>query len=63
MKGRGGEFEAKFCGDNPGQNISDELQFLCEIARKGKTSISIFQQFFASIAKILILGARLRTRL
>ena len=35
----------------------------CEIAPYGKSSISIFQEFFASIDRILILGARLSTRL
>ena len=34
----------------------------CEIATYGKSSISIFHEFFASIDKILILGARLSTR-
>ena len=37
--------------------------FLCEIAPYGKSSISIFQEFFARIDKILILGAGLDTRL
>ena len=32
---------------------------LCEIASYGKSSISTFQEFFASIDKILIVGARL----
>ena len=31
----------------------------CEIAPYGKSSISIFEEFFASIDKILIMGARL----
>ena len=48
---------------NPGQNISKKLSFFCEIAPYGKGSISIFQEFFASIDKILILGARLSTRI
>ena len=48
---------------NPSQNISDKLQFFCKIALYGKSSISIFQEFFASIDKILILGARLSTKL
>ena len=47
---------------NPGQNISDKLYFFCEIAPYGKSSISIFQEFFTSIEKILILGARLSAR-
>ena len=37
--------------------------FLCEIAPYGKSSISIFQEFFARIDKVLILGAGLDTRL
>ena len=45
------------------QNISYKLQFFCEIAPYGKSSISIFQEFFASIDKILILRAGLSTRL
>ena len=48
---------------NPGQNISDKLYFFCEIAPYGKSPISVFQEFFASIDKILILGAGLSTRL
>ena len=37
--------------------------FLCEIAPYGKSSISIFQEFFARIDKVLILAAGLDTRL
>ena len=48
---------------SPCQNISGKLQFFCEIVPYEKRSISIFQEFFASIGKILILGARLSTRL
>ena len=48
---------------NPGQNISGKLQFFCEIAPYGKSSISICQEFLASTDKILILGARLSTGL
>ena len=48
---------------NPGQNISDKLYFFCEIAPYGKSSIFVFQEFFASIDKILILGAELSARL
>ena len=36
---------------------------LVEIARYGKSLISIFEQFFACIDKIVILGRRLGTRL
>ena len=42
--------------------IFHKLYFFCEIATYGKSSISIFHEFFASIDKILILGARLSTR-
>ena len=64
MKGCGGELEKKntVCGNNPGQNISDKLQFFSEIAPYEKSSFSIFQKFFTSIDKILILGARLKAR-
>ena len=44
---------------NHGQNIRDKLLFLCEIPHYGKT----FQQFFASIDKIFILGGRLGSKL
>ena len=37
---------------NPGQNISDKLQFFCEIAPYGKSSIYFFQEFSGSIDKI-----------
>ena len=36
---------------------------LCELAQYGKSLISIFQEFFASINKIFILAGRLGTRL
>ena len=39
------------------------LVFPCEIAHYGKNLISVFQEFFASINKILILAGRLSTRL
>ena len=52
-----------FAEKNPGKNISDKLYFLCEIAPYGKSSISIFQECFASVEKFLILGARLGARL
>ena len=44
---------------NHGQNIWDKLLFLCEIVHYEKSLNSIFQDFFASIDKILILGGRL----
>ena len=48
---------------NHGQNIRDKLQFLCEIGHYGKSSISIFQEFFASMKKVFILVGRLSTSL
>ena len=48
---------------NHSQNIRDKLHFSCETAHYGKSSISIFQQLFASIDKIFVLGGRLGTRL
>ena len=48
---------------NPGQNISDKLYLLCELAPYGKISISIFQEYLACIDKIFILGGTLSTRL
>ena len=36
---------------------------LCEIAHYGKSLISVFQRFFATINKIFILAGRLSTRL
>ena len=46
-----------------GQNIWEKLQFSCEIANYGKSSISIFKNSLASIDKIFLLGGRLGTRL
>ena len=48
---------------NQGQTTWKKLQFLCEIAHYGKVVISIFQQFFASINKMFVLGGGLWTRL
>ena len=48
---------------NRGQNICDKLQFSCEIVHDRKSFISIFQEVFANIDKILILGGGLATRL
>ena len=45
----------------PLQNISDKLYFFFEVAPYVKSSISIFEELFASMDKILILGARLST--
>ena len=63
MKGFGAsQKQNTVCGDNLGQNIVDKLQFLCEIAPYGKSSVSIFQEIFAGIDdKILISGVRLST--
>ena len=43
--------------------IFDKLWFSCEIVHYGKSLNSIFQEFFASIDKIWILGGRISTRL
>ena len=45
------------------KNILDKLYFSCQIAQYGKTLISIFQQFSASIKNILSLKGRLGARL
>ena len=46
---------------NPGQNTSGKLYFFSEIAPHGKGSVSTFQEFFAIIGRILILGEGLST--
>ena len=43
--------------------ISDKLWCLCGIAPCGKSSISLIQEFFAGVNKILILGAARGPRL
>ena len=48
---------------NPAQNFLGKVLFLCEIAPYGKSSISIFQEFFASIDKNFILEGMLSTTL
>ena len=48
---------------NHGKNMWNNELFTCEIIQYGKSSISAFQQFFASIDKVLILWGRLSTRL
>ena len=45
------------------KNILDKLYFSCQIVQYGKTLISIFQQFSASIKNTLSLKGRLGTRL
>ena len=45
------------------QNIWGKLYFFCEVAHYGKSSISIFQDFFASTNKIFISGGGLSTKL
>ena len=50
-------------GYSHGQNILDKYWFSYEIRYYGKSSIPIFQGFFAIIDKIFILGGRLGTRL
>ena len=48
---------------NRGRGISDKQWFFCGIAPYGRGSISIFEEFFASIDKISVLGAGLGARL
>ena len=48
---------------NPGEDISDKLYFFCEIAPSGKGWVSIFQWFFASMDKMLILAVGLGAKL
>ena len=50
-------FFKNYQGYNPGQNISDKLKFFCELAPYGKSSISIFQEFFTCIDKIFNFGS------
>ena len=51
------------CGCGHGSGIWDGLYFSCEIVDCEKALISIFQQFFASVGKMFILGGRLRAGL
>ena len=50
-------------GYNNRQIIWDKRWFSCEVEYYGKTSISIFEDVFASIDEFFILGGRLSTRL
>ena len=45
------------------QTILDWLWLSCEIVHYVKSLISVFEEFFASINKILILAGRLATRI
>ena len=65
LKGRGGELEGKSSLQRQSwqKYLTQTVFFFCEIARYEKNSISIFQEFFVSIDKSLISGARLSTRL
>ena len=57
-----GEFEQKTVSrNNHSQNILDKLQFSCEIAHYGKSSISIFQEIFVSTDKLIFSGGSLST--
>ena len=55
--------EKKVSRDNHSQNIWDWLCFSCEIKDCGKSLISVFEDVFASIKKILILAGALGPRL
>ena len=48
---------------NKSQNIRDSLYFSCQIAHNGKSLVSVFQDFSASIYKLFILAGRLDTGL
>ena len=48
---------------NHSQDIWDKLWFSYEVAKYGNVLISVFQEFFASFNKILILAGRLGARL
>ena len=49
--------------ENRSQNLLDWLRCSCEIVHYGKILISVFEEVFASIKKILILPERSGTRL
>ena len=51
--------EKKVSRDNHSQNIWDWLCFSCEITHCEKSLISVFEDFFASIKKNLILSGSL----
>ena len=53
---------AKHCSNN-GRNFGDKLLFSRQIGNYGENLISVFQEFFASIETIFILGERTSTRL
>ena len=48
---------------NNSQDIWDQLQLSCEIGHSGKSLISLFQEFFASIDKAFILAGGVGARL
>ena len=55
-----GELESKiFAGGNQSQNIWDWLWFWCDIVQCWKNLVFVFEEFFASIKKILILAGSL----
>ena len=47
---------------NHSQNILRQTLDLCEVAHKGKSSISVFQEFFTSTDKIFVSVDGLSTR-
>ena len=55
--------KATIIAHNHSEGILDWFQFSCEVAHYGKSLISVFEKFFASVKKILILAWRLGTRL
>ena len=51
------------CKNNNSKHISHELKFSCQREHNGKSLISVFQEFSASINKTFILTGRQGTRL
>ena len=62
-KNRNCQFELKFSAYDHSQNVWHNLYFSCEIVQHGKSLITAFQEFFASIDKTFVLAARVGTRL
>ena len=63
FEGVWGELEAKRCLQRQSFTKYLRLWFSCEIMHYGKSLISVFEEFFANIKKILILAGRLGIRL
>ena len=64
MKEPGTSYKQKTASrDNDRQKKLRQTLVLCEIANFGKSSISIFQEYFSGTKKIFILGGRMGTRI